>query len=163
MGDRVLVRHGAQLWPQQYLPVNTARQYADYMDAKTFGERVKAARGAAGLTQVQLAAKAGIGQSAISSIEGGSSKWTRGANLLRLAAALDVDPDWLETGKGSQRSNTGPTYQQFAAVLSELSPDNRRRLLGLARSLLADQAKPSIANAYPAAPKPVVKIGQKAS
>jgi transcriptional regulator with XRE-family HTH domain len=83
------------------------------MDAKTFGERVKAARAAAGLTQVQLAQKAGIGQ--------------------------------------------------FATVLSELSPDNRRRLLGLARSLLADQAKPSIANPFPAVPKPVVKIGQKAS
>lgn len=161
MSDCFLVSHREPLWPQQYLPVNTVQQYGHYMDAKTLGERVKAARLESGLTQVQLATKAGIGQSAISSIEGGDSKWTRAHNLLQLAAALDVDPHWLETGKGSQRSKTGPTDQQFSVVLSELTPDNRRRLLAIARTLLADQAKPTIANPYPTAPKPLQRAGQK--
>jgi transcriptional regulator with XRE-family HTH domain len=124
---------------------------------KTFGERVRFARKEAKLTQVQLAAKAGIGQSALSSIENDDTRWTRGPNLLRLASALDVDAEWLESGSGKMRHTHNPPDHKFTDVLSALSPDNRRRLLGMAHALLADQAvlvKPTVADPFPTAPKP---------
>jgi len=62
-------------------------------------ERLKRAREAAGLTQPQLAAKIGVSQGTIGNIETGLRKRPR--DLLAIAAALRVDPHWLETGKTS--------------------------------------------------------------
>lgn len=106
---------------------------------KTLGQRIRWARKRAGLTQVGLAAKAGIGQSALSSLETGSTTWTRGGNLLRLAVALDVDAFWLETGAGPVTGQSVPEDFRFADVISALSPDNRRRYLSMGHALLADQ------------------------
>lgn len=64
------------------------------------GERIKWARKRAKLTQDQLAAKVGITKSSISGLELGTSKKPSSENLLPLADALGVDPNWLITGKG---------------------------------------------------------------
>lgn len=127
---------------------------------KTFGERVRYARRDVGMTQEQLADRSGLGQSAISSIETGQTHWSRGPNLLGLAGALDVDVRWLETGSGPMRSPHNPPDYAFADLLSALTPDNRRRLMGMGRALLADQlsnARASVADPYPTAPKPAPK------
>jgi transcriptional regulator with XRE-family HTH domain len=125
--------------------------------ASTFGERVRFARKDVGLTQVQLAAKAGIGQSALSSIETGDTQWSRGPNLLRLAVALDVEAGWLESGTGPMRSAYNPADHQFTNLLSALIPDNRRRWMAMGQALLADQTahtRPTVADPFPSAPKP---------
>lgn len=57
-----------------------------------YGERLKAARNHAGLTQTELAERCGIAQPTISELEstdGGSAYTTR------LARACGVSPDWL--------------------------------------------------------------------
>ncbi len=51
-----------------------------------------------GWTQKQLAVAAGVNQSDVSKIERGDSQTT--VNLLALARALEVAPDWLDTGVG---------------------------------------------------------------
>lgn len=65
----------------------------------SIGARVKQARKAAGMTQIELAARAGLKQSTISDLEVGKSQGT--TNVASLAAAMAVNPLWLETGKGS--------------------------------------------------------------
>lgn len=144
---------------EQYRHVNAPPNYSFVVDrdaAKTIGERVKRERLARGFTQVYLAARAGIGQSALSSIETGDTKWLRGGTLLRLAEALDVNVYWLETGFGDKDRKSNPADHQFANILQGLTPDNRHRLLLMGQALLQDQVdrRPSAANPFPLVPKP---------
>lgn len=59
--------------------------------------RFKARRMELNLTQVEVAAAAGVSQQAVESIESGRTKRPR--NLLDLAKALNCSPDWLLNGK----------------------------------------------------------------
>ena len=64
------------------------------------GERVKAIRKALGLTQDQLAGRLGIGKAALSMIETGKAGLSaRNRNIL--VQELNVNPEWLESGKGN--------------------------------------------------------------
>lgn len=63
---------------------------------ETFAERLKASRKRLGLSQQEVAQRAGIKQTSYSELEQGRSKMTR--SLLQLADALRVDPHWLATG-----------------------------------------------------------------
>jgi len=62
-------------------------------------ERIKTKRKELGLTQSQLAKAVGIKQPSLSSIERGESKDLKATTLKGLAKALQVTPEWLETGK----------------------------------------------------------------
>lgn len=62
----------------------------------TYGRRLAVARKARGLTQAQLARAAGIGQSDVSKLERG--EMMKSTATVRLAAAVDVHPNWLEQG-----------------------------------------------------------------
>lgn len=64
----------------------------------TIGERIKAARKDADLSQKELAAKVGIKQPTLSELERGES--SSSARLPAIAAALGVSALWLQTGKG---------------------------------------------------------------
>lgn len=71
----------------------------------TIQERMIEARTEAGLTQAQLAARAGCGQTTIASIENGRNK---GATpLVMIANVLQVSPLWLVDGIGPKR-HRGP-------------------------------------------------------
>lgn len=152
-------------------------------DLTTLGRRVRWRRKALGLTQVQLAAKANIGQSALSSIENDDTKWLRAPNLLRLALVLNLSPGWLERGEGLPELGTYHGDASFINDLFEaLTPANRRHLVGMAQVLLAEQAgvaygfgtdvpearptvlheKPSTEDPYPLAPVPPVKPARRA-
>jgi transcriptional regulator with XRE-family HTH domain len=68
----------------------------------TFGQRVREARLAAGLTQAQLAKKAGFAaQSSIGNMENG--KRDGSSSVVTLSAVLNVDPKWLQNGDGPIR------------------------------------------------------------
>lgn len=69
-------------------------------DVITISERLKVAREAVNLTQEQLAVKAGVSQGTIANIEGGVRKNPR--ELLAIAKAVGVNPEWLKSGKGSR-------------------------------------------------------------
>ncbi len=64
----------------------------------TLSERLKAARKHAGLTQKQLAEKAGVEQPLISQLETGKNN--QSVHLIRLATICRVSAIWLESGKG---------------------------------------------------------------
>lgn len=67
----------------------------------TIAERLQQTRKELGLTQPALAIKAGVSQGTIGNIESGLRKRPR--EILAIASALNVNPEWLETGKGSKR------------------------------------------------------------
>jgi phage repressor protein C with HTH and peptisase S24 domain len=64
----------------------------------SIGTRMKQARKAAKMTQIELAKRSGLNQSTISDLEVGKSQGT--TYIATLAAALGVSALWLETGKG---------------------------------------------------------------
>lgn len=67
------------------------------MTRKTIGSRIREARETTGLTQRELGAKVGLHTSYISLIERDSKRASVSA-LRRIADALEVAPEWLETG-----------------------------------------------------------------
>jgi SOS-response transcriptional repressor LexA len=81
-----------------------------------FAKRLKAARTQAGLTQVQLARKAGMGQSTIGELESKGHGSTRTATL---AAVCGVTALWLESGEGLMSADA-------AALQIRLPPGTRR-------------------------------------
>jgi SOS-response transcriptional repressor LexA len=62
----------------------------------TFGERIKSARLAKGLSQRQLSKLAGLSQPTINQLEAGKIKGT--TKVLPLSRSLDVEPVWLLYG-----------------------------------------------------------------
>jgi transcriptional regulator with XRE-family HTH domain len=66
---------------------------------KTFSDRLRYARRLRGITQKALARAGGLSQSAIASYESGQRQSSRA--LFKLASALKVSPNWLDTGRGA--------------------------------------------------------------
>jgi transcriptional regulator with XRE-family HTH domain len=72
----------------------------------SIGSRVKEARKARAISQKELAAKIGTSQPALSLLESGESQGT--TFLARIASILEVNPLWLETGRGSRELAMAP-------------------------------------------------------
>lgn len=84
---------------------------------RTLGARVKARRKELKMTQPELAKLAGIKQPSLSEIETGETKLVKGDTLMRLAAALQMNPEFLRTGKGNPAPGIDPNVDE-AEVLS---------------------------------------------
>lgn len=87
---------------------------------ETLADRLLSARNAQKLTQAQLARAAGMSQRAVSQLERGETRKT--ARMLALAAALNVSPQWLETGRGPREA---PVWSELVD-LSRLPPNAQR-------------------------------------
>ena len=75
------------------------------------GERLKLIRKTLGLTQEQLAQRLGVGKTALSMIETGKSRLSsRNRNIL--VQDLNVNPEWIESGKG-EMFNAEPNLTPF--------------------------------------------------
>ena len=73
-------------------------EHAHNNPAMELKDRIRSARKAAGLTQVQLAERVGIDQSVISSLERGKHRGS--THTITIAHALGVSARWLATGEG---------------------------------------------------------------
>lgn len=83
------------------------------------GERLKLIRKSLGLTQEQLAQRLGVGKTALSMIETGKARLsTRNKNIL--IQDLNVNPNWLETGKG-EIFNADPALTSSFGRASEMA------------------------------------------
>ena len=92
----------------------------------TIAERLKSAREEAGLTQPELASRAGVSAGTIGNIESGARKNPR--ELLAIAKAVGVHPQWLRDGVGPRhieesahaepprKSNSDVTIHQYDAA-----------------------------------------------
>ncbi|MBE6198312.1 MAG: helix-turn-helix transcriptional regulator [Alistipes sp.] len=80
--------------------------------------RVKLIRKTLGMTQEQLAQRLGVGKTALSMIETGKARLsTRNRNIL--VQELNVNPEWLESGRG-EMFNADPSLSASYAHGSEM-------------------------------------------
>lgn len=71
-------------------------------DVNTISERLKTTREALKLSQEQLASLAHVSQGTIGNVESGARKNPR--ELLAIAKALNVNPEWLKSGEGPKEA-----------------------------------------------------------
>lgn len=117
---------------------NTYHIRQENCQMKSFGERLKFARQAAGLSQRALAAKAGLSQPTISDAESGQHAGS--SSTARLADALNVNPLWLEEGRGPMRSDEHPHSERAEALaLLKALPIEK---VGLVLALLREISPP---------------------
>jgi transcriptional regulator with XRE-family HTH domain len=90
-------------------------------EAATFGDRVAAAREAAGMTQAQLARRLGVKKITLTGWEQDLSE-PRANKLTMMAGLLNVSMGWLLTGEGEGMDAPAGEQvpQDLAAILTEL-------------------------------------------
>src|SRR5678810_301483 len=127
-----------------YITVPIKMQYprSDYMEshnsgmARDVGVRLRHARKLRGFTQQELAKAAGVPQSAISEVETGESKSPSGTNLVSIALALRVSPNWLAQGKGQMdaaETPLPPDAMKVARDWLKLAPEVRSKVADMIR------------------------------
>ncbi|MEX0305455.1 MAG: helix-turn-helix domain-containing protein [Leisingera sp.] len=126
-------------------------------DAATFGDRVAAAREAAGMSQAQLARRLGIKKATLTGWEQDLSE-PRANKLTMLAGVLNVSMSWLLTGEGegmSEPASGDVDLGDFSSILKELRElrgemrTNAERAARLEKKLrnLLQAAEPAVADA----------------
>lgn len=97
---------------------NVLQANATFTTVKTFASRLKYAREQiAGMSQVELAKKAGVSPGSIGNYEAGTREMPR--DILKLSAALGVSPIWLQEGKLPIRQEI-PTQPAHSLSLDEV-------------------------------------------
>lgn len=99
---------------------------------ETLQERLIAARRDAGLSQKEVAKRTGISQPTYSDLERVKGKGTK--HLVKIAAVLGVNPDWLASGRGPRNRGGDPAEQELVALFQGLTADQQRMLLAMLRS-----------------------------
>lgn len=87
-----------------------------YHTCVTIGERIRQCRIELDMTQQQLADAVGMTKASVSGLELGTSKSPSASNLLPIARALKVHPEWLVTGKGERRA-LSPVQQRISQAM----------------------------------------------
>jgi transcriptional regulator with XRE-family HTH domain len=106
------------------------------------GDRIRKLREAKNMSQTELAKAAGVSQATISDAETGETKsGIRALTLLRIAAALDTNPEYLRTGKGPPDATlpTG-TEADLLTLFGKLNQQNRDALVAAAKALAESQS-----------------------
>ncbi len=105
------------------------------------GARIRMLRKEKGWKLRELAEASGVPASTISDLEHGRSSNSVGPNLVKLAAALQVDTGWLQTGNGLPMRKAEPRIDEseILRVYGLLSNANREALLATAKALLGSQ------------------------
>jgi transcriptional regulator with XRE-family HTH domain len=108
------------------------------------GDRIRKLRDKCGLTQGQLAQSSSVSQGYLSQLENGEVKNPSAAVLLRVAQAIDVDPDDLFEAAGYPTVRTlREVYERYESTidsellhyLAELPREKQRRLLSLLQGI----------------------------
>ncbi|WP_223621195.1 helix-turn-helix transcriptional regulator [Lysobacter sp. ESA13C] len=83
---------------------------------ETIGHRLKNRRKAAGLTQGELGAAAGVSKQAISAIESGATQSPEAKTVEPIARRLGVSTRWLLTGRGDPNETDAPSAQDGSPI-----------------------------------------------
>ena len=101
--------------------------------------RIRAARKALKLNQLEFANRIGLSQTALSMIEVGNNPITN-KNIKLICATFNVNEQWLRTGIG-EIFNASPYLKELCDILVSLTPETQQYLLLMARELLNVQKK----------------------
>jgi len=102
----------------------------------TLSSRLLHALDLSGLKQNDLAKTCGTSRAAVSKWFSGQTETLRGDNLVNVARALGVAPEWLSSGKGEMRAGNSPDYdlsdKEFLDIVDRkmrnVSPEARKKL-----------------------------------
>lgn len=104
----------------------------------TIGDRLRYLLEVRGFSQVDLAAKIGLTQSAISNIVTNSSRKPSAPTLLKLAAALQANPQWILDGKGDPfeiNVISAKSEQELLSCFRDMDPQAKAALLAAAHAM----------------------------
>ena len=105
------------------------------------GEKIKQVRKSKKITQVELAAKAGIAQTTISAIERGSNSPTV-TSLTLIASALEIDAmELIDFNKKTATQESDSKRIEVIEVYERLNDDSKRQAAAYLRFLLNEQDK----------------------
>lgn len=99
------------------------------------GDRIKFLRERRGISQPELARKAGISQPSMYNIESGKTKSPSAINLMQIAAILEVSPWWLLIGDSAPESAEIADVVEWTSIFFQLSPPQRRAITAAARAM----------------------------
>lgn len=127
--------------PALTLVVKDGRATRRVADPATIAGRVQLLRVSHKWSQAKLAKVAGLAQASVANIERGQTKGGLAVTLAKIAKALNVNVDWLRTGKGesSRRLGSNGDEAEMAAIYDQLSTDNRATWLAIGRTLVHRQ------------------------
>lgn len=95
------------------------------------GARIIRSRKALGLNQTELAQVIGVHRTTLVAFEGGTRE-PSATELYIIAAACNIEPDWLLTGKERQiHEGAEMTIEDINAILGKFSSAERKKLLKL--------------------------------
>ena len=116
------------------------------------GQRVKAAREALRLTQMQVAGQADITQPTLSAIERGETKDPEAETILRLAIALRCTPYYLMWDH-QMPANVEPTHAFMLELWNALDLNQRAQVTAYAQALV-DSGRKDRPDPKPSKPQP---------
>ena len=104
-------------------------------------ERLKTARKELGLKQTEMASKLGISQTAYCLWETGKTP-LRDRHINAACALFNINPIWLETGKGEMFTNEHPQVEILASQIARLNEKNQKYIYAIVNTMLDEQGKP---------------------
>lgn len=122
-------------------PKSDGRSTLRIADPRTLAGRVQLLREAREWTQAQLAKESGLSQATVANIERGKTTGGLALTIAKIASALNVDPEWLRTGKGQPINLQSDTETDLLTVFRQLSPSNRAVAIGMLKVMAASQHK----------------------
>jgi len=107
-------------------------------DPKTLGGRVQILREQRGWSQAALAKEAGMSQPTLANIERGKTSGGYAVTVAQLAKALNVNVEWLRTGKGDpvRHLDAATPSEEAAVIYNALPPHLRDAWMASGRALL---------------------------
>ena len=110
----------------------------DIFSLLTVGDRIRWLRKKRELSQVDLATSIGIKGPSVSNLETGKSKNPAASTLLKLAAVLEANPDWIVSGRGDPFE--GPTFTEgdeaeLISIFKSLPNEQKAMVMAVAKTL----------------------------
>ena len=107
---------------------------------KEIGIRVKSRRKELGLTQTELGGLCNLSQQTIQNIESGRNRST--GNMVALASALQVRPEWLADGTEPKEAAISDEDQQLIQEIKSLPPEKKQIIRATMRAMLPPPVLP---------------------
>lgn len=123
---------------RQFTPAHGKLLLVMSLDPHEIGRRIKSARDAAGLTQLDLALKANVSPSTITRWEAGKLPPVR--ELVRLSGVLGVEPGYLVEGSDDE----SPSDDRITGLEEQVAAlrQDQKLVLDLLREIRGDDGEP---------------------
>ena len=120
------------------MPFQRVSSSSPHAGPLTVGERVRSLRTGRGWSQGKLGREAGLSQPTVANFERGRTTGGLALTISKLAKALNVDPDWLRTGKGdpTRRLAAETDEDEAVAIYRALTPGARIGWMAAGRAMI---------------------------